>query len=75
MTKSDWRNLDYTQELLKELRDQVAGYIEGWMGNAFVGPTADETSQVNANALGNVNAFRAVINYIEEVPQEEENDD
>jgi hypothetical protein len=66
--KSDWRSLDYTQELKSNCEDLIEAIKDTWANGGYIG-MSEEQKDV---ALGRVQGIQAVLDWIEEAPEEEE---
>lgn len=67
--KSDWRSLDYTQQMIKDCKELIESVKETWADGGYVGDSVEE-----AVILGRIQGIRAVLDWVEEAPEEEEED-
>lgn len=67
-----WKHHPLTEALLETLKGDYMGIHEAWADGFFTGESADETSQKNAKALGQIQAIEAMIEWIENPLEEEE---
>ena len=64
-----WANHPMTQCLKYTLMGDGAGYFESWSNGNFTGQSTDETAQLNAKALGGVDALDSLLAWIEDAPR------
>ena len=70
--KADWRRSDYTQQMMKDIKEEMDVILFKWASGDFTHETAEGTAQRNAKALGQYEALETVMNFILETPPEEE---
>ena len=63
-----WAKHPMTKCLEFTLMGDAAGYFESWSNGNFTGTSSDETAQLNAKALGAVDAVEALLAWIEDAP-------
>jgi len=63
----EWRHQSQTQKFLALLRDSVQGTQQAWSSRAY------PTPELNAGALGAVQALYSIIEAIENIAPEQEN--
>lgn len=66
MLKEEWLASDWTVSLLREVEESVEATMAGWANGAYTGASADETAQMNAKALGFVDAMLQIEATIKE---------
>lgn len=64
-----WCKHPMTRCLEFTLMGDAAGYFDSWSNGNFTGKSADETSQLNAKALGSVDAIESLLVWIEDAPR------
>lgn len=62
--KAEWRHHPTTERLLRFLRDDKANIMDRWARAGYTHATAEGTAQMNAQALGNVEAIDALLEWI-----------
>lgn len=68
--KSDWRSLDYTQDLIKQSEELIEAMKDTWANGGFL----QEEDYVHTVNVGRIQGIQAVLDWIEEAPEEEEDD-
>lgn len=69
-----WQRHPCTKALLLTLQGDYLDIHLGWEGQSFIAPSSDGTAQLNAKALGQLEAIRDIINHIEEIHQNDSDD-
>lgn len=62
--KQEWLGHDITSLLIKTLKEDINTIKDQWALAHFTGKTFDETAQLNAKALGLVEAYETILEYI-----------
>ena len=70
MAKADWRKVRYTEELIKDIEDQ----IEGLVNNTATGVHIDDPIEY-ARVVGRIDSLKAVLMFIYESPEDEDDED
>ena len=70
MAKADWRKVRYTEELVKDIEDQIEGLVE----NVATGVHIAEP-EAYARVVGRIDALKAVLMFIYESPEDEDDED
>jgi hypothetical protein len=70
MAKADWRKVRYTEELIKDIEYQ----LEGLIGNVTDGVHIAEP-EAYARIVGRIEALKAVLMFIYESPEGEDDED
>ena len=65
--KIAWRQLPMTQALLLQLKAWFVANFEEWANGSLTSESVEGTAQLNAKAMGHINACERVIEWIREV--------
>jgi len=64
--KEAWLKSPITRSLRYTLMGDIIGFHESWQNGNFTGPSSDETAQLNARALGSVNAVEDILAWLDD---------
>lgn len=73
--KAQWLNSLATVEFLKQIEKSIEEIQSLWGSGQFTGSTQGETIQLNAKAIGTVEALKDILYLARELPEEDEDND
>ena len=69
MDRVEWVGMEWTQQLIKHLEQEIQLGCEAYVDGQFIGSTVDETAMMTCKAQAYVSTFKEVIRLIKEGTQ------
>jgi len=70
-----WLDMGVGRYHLNQLRNRLNECMDNWANNLYTGNTPEETLQMNAKALGEVQTLADIISTLEEMTKDEPDED